>query len=205
MKILIFFFIYVNLTYSNILLLTNKEKDFIKKSSNRFIVARRINNYYKFLNRLKEDTLNKKLIQTNLYINKIRPKNDLQGTNTWSTPKEFLINGYGDCEDYAIMKYVTLVYLGIPKEKLYLSVVQVKGYSDLHMVLIYLSKNNNYLVLDNLSWKILPINKRKDLRVKYLFNDKSSYKFDINFNIIKEHKIKRKDIKLLEHILLEFK
>lgn len=35
-------------------------------------------------------------------------------TNNWKTPKEFLIDGEGVCEDFAIAKYFTLLELGIP-------------------------------------------------------------------------------------------
>jgi amino acid transporter len=40
----------------------------------------------------------------------------------WMTPKEFFIKGFGDCEDYAIAKYFTLLELGVKKESLYLAV-----------------------------------------------------------------------------------
>jgi predicted transglutaminase-like cysteine proteinase len=39
----------------------------------------------------------------------------------WSYPLETLTTGRGDCEDYAIAKYVPLVDAGVPKEDVKLS------------------------------------------------------------------------------------
>lgn len=70
----------------------------------------------------------------------------------WQTPRETLQTLHGDCEDYAIFKYFTLVNWGIPPEDLQLWY----GYhwSGPHMVVTYCG-----VVLDNLTNNILPINK----------------------------------------------
>jgi len=168
---------------------------------NKQIVAKRFSNYYKFISNAKNFSLEKKLIRTNLYINKILPKHDKKGTNSWSTPKQFLINGYGDCEDYAITKYATLLKLHIDPKKLFLSVVQVKGSSSLHMVLLY-QREDELLVLDNLSWKVKSLEKRDDLIFKYAFNNKHSFNINNNKIYIEENK-KRMETILLNNILLE--
>jgi len=78
-------------------------------------------------------------------------------------------------------------------------VVKVHGSTSFHMVLLYFSKNNNLLVLDNLSWKILPLNKRKDLKFFYAFNDKFSYILK-NKKLVKEEKTRRMEVILLNNI-----
>ena len=42
----------------------------------------------------------------------------------WATPIEFLASHGGDCEDFAIAKYFTLIQLGIPEEQLTLTYVK---------------------------------------------------------------------------------
>ena len=168
---------------------------------NKYVVAKRFSNYYKFISNARSFSLPKKLIRTNLYINKILPKHDKKGDNSWSTPKQFLINGYGDCEDYAITKYATLLELSIDPKKLFLCVVKVKGSVSLHMVLLY-QESEEFLVLDNLSWKVLPLSKRSDLIFKYAFNNKKSFIF-LNKKLIIEKNIKRAESILLNNILLE--
>src|SRR3990167_5069528 len=44
----------------------------------------------------------------------------------WATPLETLSLGRGDCEDFAIAKYVTLKLLGVAGEKLRLTYVKAK-------------------------------------------------------------------------------
>jgi len=121
----------------------------------------------------------KKLSHINSFYNKILPVNDSTKYNVddhWATPKEFLIEGRGDCEDYAIAKYFTLLEVGIPKEKLYFAIVKVKGETNYHMVLLYFeNKNSMPLVLDNLSFKVVPFDIRKRLEPKVIFNEFASY------------------------------
>ncbi len=121
----------------------------------------------------------KKLSHINSFYNKILPVNDSTKYNVddhWATPKEFLIQGRGDCEDYAIAKYFTLLEVGIPKEKLYFAIVKVKGETNYHMVLLYFeNKNSMPLVLDNLSFKVVPFDIRKRLEPKVIFNEYGSF------------------------------
>jgi predicted transglutaminase-like cysteine proteinase len=196
----------ISLIYSFILgdifTLTNKEKIYIKSLPNKKVIAKRFGNFYKFIKKAKKFPTEKKLIRTNFFINRIISKHDEKGNDSWSTPKEFLINGYGDCEDYAISKYFTLIKLGIPKNKLFLSVVKVNGSVDFHMVLLYISKDNDILVLDNLSWKILPLKKRGNLKFMYAFNNKYSYIIEDNILVkekdIFDNFIRREEISILK-------
>ena len=72
----------------------------------------------------------------------------------WATPLEFLRRS-GDCEDYAIAKYVTLRELGFAPEHLRLVVVRDVARDLAHAVLaVYL--DDQVYILDNLTRTVLP-------------------------------------------------
>jgi len=122
----------------------------------------------------------KQLREVNFYLNGLLPQYDAITNNkedVWATPKEFLTIGCGDCEDYAIIKYYSLLRLGFDEKKLYLTIVQDKYTSGYHMVLSYFqTPKNSPLVLDNLSFRILPLSKRVDLKPLFFINSKGVYK-----------------------------
>lgn len=90
----------------------------------------------------------------------------------WATPIESLRAGRGDCEDYAIAKYITLRQLGVPEEELQITYVKALRYNRAHMVLTwYASPTATPLVLDSLMDKILPASQRNDLIPVYSFNN----------------------------------
>lgn len=94
----------------------------------------------------------------------------------WATPSELFGHSRGDCEDYAIAKYVALLHLGIDSAKLRLIYVKAKiGRSRItqtHMVLGYYdSPSSDPLVLDSLVSNVLPGSQRTDLIPVFSFND----------------------------------
>ncbi len=125
----------------------------------------------------------------NFYLNQLLPQYDdviQKQEDYWASPKEFLITGYGDCEDYVIIKYFTLLKLGFNKDKLFLTTVYEKYIGGYHMVLSYFkTKGKSPLVLDNLSFRILPLNVRKDLEADTFINTNGVYKIDKNNSLIK--------------------
>ncbi len=93
----------------------------------------------------------------------------------WATPLETLGQGAGDCEDFAIAKYFSLLHLGVMPDKLRLIYVRAKtGTSDAiqaHMVLAYYATPDaEPLVLDNLISEIKPASRRPDLVPVFSFN-----------------------------------
>ncbi len=90
----------------------------------------------------------------------------------WATPAQTLGRGMGDCEDFAIAKYFSLVSLGVPSEKLRLTFVKALKQNQAHMVLTYYANPNaEPLILDNLDPAIRPASERSDLLPVYSFND----------------------------------
>ena len=97
-------------------------------------------------------------------------------TDYWATPEESLIKGAGDCEDYALAKYFSLRYLGVPSEKLRITYVKALAQNQAHMVsTVYSSPTAEPLVLDNLIGEIRPASQRKDLLPVYAFNAEGLY------------------------------
>lgn len=122
-----------------------------------------------------------KLKYVNDFFNqKIRYRDDIdhwQQSDYWATPLETLGSRAGDCEDFTIAKYITLIKLGIPVERLRLIYVraQIGGshskISQAHMVLgYYESPAAMPLVLDNLVTRIQLATERSDLKPVFSFN-----------------------------------
>lgn len=158
--------------------LTQKEINSIKALPQSDFIFKRFEAYFTMKEEIQNLNTMKKLAKVNLFFNQSLPVHDetkYQSDDYWATPKEFLINGKGDCEDYAIAKYFTLIESGIPKEQLHFAVVQVKEHTTYHMVLLYnKEKRNDFFVLDNLSFRILPLKKRVDLIPMAAFNELES-------------------------------
>ena len=181
MKQLIILIFLFNFMYAYEFKLNEKEISYINNSSKKTFILNRLKKYENLKTEIKDYELIRKLSHVNSFMNKIFPAHDIStkaSIDYWATPKEFLIQGHGDCEDYAITKYFTLLEIGIPKEKLYFAVVDVKGERASHMVLFYLeNKKSTPLVLDNLSSKVIPLTQREKLIPRFAFNEIDSYKF----------------------------
>jgi predicted transglutaminase-like cysteine proteinase len=91
----------------------------------------------------------------------------------WASPLETMAKGQGDCEDYAIGKYFSLIAAGVPSVKMRLVYVraQVGAGIQAHMVLAYYpTPNAEPLILDNLITEIRPASRRPDLAPVFSFN-----------------------------------
>lgn len=91
----------------------------------------------------------------------------------WASPLETLAKGRGDCEDYAIGKYFSLLAAGVPGVKMRLVYVraEVSGSLQAHMVLAYYPEPEaEPLILDNLITDIRPASRRSDLTPVFSFN-----------------------------------
>jgi predicted transglutaminase-like cysteine proteinase len=92
----------------------------------------------------------------------------------WASPLELLAAGHGDCEDYAIAKYFSLLATGTPVAKLRLVYVRAQvGGNDAqaHMVLAYYAQPQaEPLILDNLVTSVRPASRRPDLTPVFSFN-----------------------------------
>jgi predicted transglutaminase-like cysteine proteinase len=94
----------------------------------------------------------------------------------WASPLETLARGAGDCEDYAIAKYFTLLAAGVPGARLRLVYVRALvggpgGVLTPHMVLAYhATPGAEPLILDNLITDVRGASRRPDLQPVFSFN-----------------------------------
>ena len=97
----------------------------------------------------------------------------------WASPLELLTKGEGDCEDFAIAKYFSLLALGMPSSRLRLVYVRARmagapAGGQAHMVLAhYAAPGAEPSILDNLVADVLPAAQRGDLTPAFSFNSDS--------------------------------
>jgi predicted transglutaminase-like cysteine proteinase len=98
----------------------------------------------------------------------------------WKIPAEFMRDLGGDCEDFSIWKYHMLVRLGYGRDNLRLAHVRVG--LDLkvdHMVLLAMTEDGVWHVLDNLNPVILRLDDATEMRIIYTFNESGLWVRDI--------------------------
>lgn len=172
------FVIFTNLL-SNEFYINPYFEDKLEKNSKSYNI---IKDYERFMNSLKTLSKIQKIQKVNRYINAIIPSYDVYNYNSeehWATIFEFFSRGSGDCEDYVIAKRYSLKLLGIPTSSMYFSAVKEKYIGGNHMVLALIDdKEKEPLILDNLSTKVLSIDKRVDLETMFMFNETGFYKLE---------------------------
>ena len=134
----------------------------------------RVQDWQQLLNDSHNLSIDEKLYQVNNFFNALDFVDDIKHwgkDDYWATPVEFLATHGGDCEDFVIAKYFSLIELGVPAEKLRLMYVTAIRLRQAHMVLAYYEEPNSVpLVLDNINQRILPASRRRDLLPVYSFN-----------------------------------
>lgn len=112
----------------------------------------------------------------NNYFNQVEWKWDLEHWGVedyWATPVETLGTYAGDCEDFSIGKYFSLISMGMDTNKLRITYVKALELNLAHMVLAYYpTPQSEPLILDNINRSILPASRRTDLLPIYGFNGK---------------------------------
>nr|WP_233158825.1 transglutaminase-like cysteine peptidase [Chromobacterium sp. ASV5] len=110
----------------------------------------------------------------------------------WATPLEMFGKGAGDCEDFSIGKYASLLALGVAPEKLRITYVKARlggpdsSISQAHMVLAYYpAPSAEPQILDNLVGSILPASQRGDLQPVFSFNAQGLWVGNANSDVNK--------------------
>jgi predicted transglutaminase-like cysteine proteinase len=120
------------------------------------------------------------IIGVNRFFNQLEYRSDMSTWHKkdyWASRLEFLGKGQGDCEDFAVAKFLTLKQLGVPQEKLFLTYVKAIGYPEAaHLVVAYYKKPGTVpFILDNYNKRILPASQRPDLVPVYSFTASDLY------------------------------
>ncbi len=127
------------------------------------------------LHALAEDApINRQLEMVNRFFNRAEFVDDIDHwgeEDYWATPVELLSTDGGDCEDFAIAKYLTLKAMGVPDEQMRVVYVNALELDQPHMILAwYKTPDAEPLILDNLINEIKPASQRPDLEPVYSFN-----------------------------------
>lgn len=117
------------------------------------------------------------LARANDYFNQVQWLSDMEHWGVedyWATPVETLATNGGDCEDFSIGKYFSLLESEFDPAKLRITYVKSLEYNQAHMVLAYYeTPGAEPLILDNINKQVLPASQRKDLLPIYSFNGES--------------------------------
>jgi predicted transglutaminase-like cysteine proteinase len=187
MKYIFIFSLYISLFAQDYPYFSKQELTSIAKKDKH--AKNRILNYEKNMQSLRYKSQKEQLKTINFQLNRLLPQYDSvinKKEDNWATPKEFLQVGFGDCEDYVLLKYYSLIKLGFDEKKLFLTIVKENYYGGHHMVLSYFEKKETSpLILDNLSFKILTLEKRPDLSAEIFINSQGVYKLNAKNKLIK--------------------
>lgn len=125
-----------------------------------------------FIDDLKSRPLADRVEYTNQYLNAVHyvPATENWGSPAyWETPFEFLARG-GQCQDYAISKYLALQASGVPDSAMRVAVVHDRETSQDHAILI-VTVDGHDLVLDNMTTTVDPIENVTRYRAYYAINN----------------------------------
>ncbi|MCW8348683.1 transglutaminase-like cysteine peptidase [Vibrio sp. ZSDZ65] len=158
---------------------TKQEQTWINTVSNVYgeRAGKRVETWRAIIAELQGQSEQKQLAGINQFFNQLNFVDDIDlwgKKDYWATPLEFLGSNAGDCEDFTIAKYFSLLELGISDKKLRLVYVKAIELNQFHMVLAYYeTPRAQPLILDNLIGEIKPASKRNDLLPIYSFNGRN--------------------------------
>ncbi|MCC6598813.1 MAG: transglutaminase-like cysteine peptidase [Alphaproteobacteria bacterium] len=107
----------------------------------------------------------------NTFVNKTPYVSDAKNwkqSDYWATPIEFAARG-GDCEDFAITKYVALRSLGVPEDRMRIAIVQDTQKNIPHAVLVVYTEAGAY-ILDNQNQNLVSAENGSRYRPIYSIN-----------------------------------
>lgn len=164
---------------------------------------KRLNKWEALINNHQNDSDFKKLQVVNdffqRYIEETADWGEAKGNDYWQSPIETLVRGKGDCDDFAMAKYVSLRLLGIPAEQLRIGLVEHPDLGGHGVLLFYPANDNNPWVLDNLRSDLLGASMGSILRLSvrtrfdkmkplWGLNENALTRYDENLNEILTHK-----------------
>lgn len=128
--------------------------------------------WFKLINQLQGKDKGAQLYTVNKFMNKnkyIVDKINWGLTDYWATPKEFFKKS-GDCEDYAIAKFMTLRALGWPSSKMRIVALQDLNLKVMHAILV-VEQNGEFVVLDNQLSNVVKARRIKHYKPIYSVNE----------------------------------
>ena len=114
-----------------------------------------------FLETQKDKKLYDQIVAVNGFINQYPYVEDIVNwgvEDIWNTPYEFQQKG-GDCEDYAISKYMSLRAIGVPEDKMRIQIVEDLNLGGvIHAILVVFVDGQVYVLDNQIKQVILAVN-----------------------------------------------
>lgn len=143
------------------------------------ISSPKIDAWNKFIASIQSDPKIRQLLKVNLWFQKFPYKQDnwVYGEDDyWASPAEFLERG-GDCEDYAIIKYVTLRKLGFSADDMKIAMV-TDVYSGTEHSFLIVNYEGAEFVLDNREKLVVSRYMKNRYRPLFAFNEETVWAYD---------------------------
>lgn len=144
-----------------------------------FNPSRKVAAWKRFLDSVENEPPVRQILKVNLWFNGFPYKQDnwIYGQEDyWASPSEFLENG-GDCEDFVIIKYITLRLLGFSAEDMKIAMVY-DVYSGTDHSLLIVNYNDEQFVLDNRDNMTVSSHYNERYKPHYVFNEKDLWTYD---------------------------
>lgn len=141
--------------------------------------APNIETWYEFMNMVSHEPKLRQLMRVNAWFEQFPHKQDnwvYKKDDYWASPVEFLTQG-GDCEDYAIIKYMTLRQLGWSAEDMKIAMVY-DVYSGTDHAFLTVHHKGAEFVLDNREKLVVSRYMKNRYRPHYAFNEQTLWIYD---------------------------
>ncbi|MCI5061094.1 MAG: transglutaminase-like cysteine peptidase [Alphaproteobacteria bacterium] len=141
--------------------------------------TRKSQNWAAFIDSLRDDSPIRQLLKVNLWFNGFPYKQDnwvYSANDHWASPAEFLENG-GDCEDFSIIKYLTLRRLGFPANSMKIAIVY-DIYSGTDHAFLVVEHGDEEYVLDNRENMTVASHYTERYKPYYAFNEEQIWAYE---------------------------
>lgn len=140
---------------------------------------KRVAGWQNFVNDIRHDAPLDQINKVNMWLNNQPYKQDnwVYGkSDYWTSLREFLEHS-GDCEDFAIAKYITLRQLGFQSEQMQVAIVY-DVYSGTDHAFLTVDYGGHTYILDNREKTITPAGHAKRYRPLFTFNEYDLWVYD---------------------------
>lgn len=114
-----------------------------------------------------------KMVAVNAFFNKvpyIEDKQNFGADDYWQTPYEMMKRG-GDCEDYAIAKYISLKRLGVAESNMRILIVQDSNLGGIMHAVLEVKMGGVAYILDNQAQQVIAANRIYHYNPIYAINE----------------------------------
>jgi predicted transglutaminase-like cysteine proteinase len=138
-----------------------------------------VKTWYDFIELIRDEPKLRQLMRVNMWFEQFPHKQDnwvYQKDDYWASPVEFLAKG-GDCEDYAIIKYMTLRKLGFEAKDMKIAMVYDIYSGTDHSFLTVQHKDAEF-VLDNREKLVVSRYMKNRYKPHFAFNENKLWVYD---------------------------